>query len=244
MLWAGKRAVATVYLGQEEIRLAHRDTQQLVASGLPMVQALPLLQEALQSLGRVGLRVLLSAGWCQPFLLPPIEGVKGESEWRQVAEGLVEELTGMPVNSRLWLDHQNGLGPLVVALHPDIEEALKPLWEKHRLASLRPWWAEVLDGHVKAANAASTAVSATPSQGHGVAVVDSDSVTLLLEEGERYVAAQSYALLGEPAQPVLARALVSHGRHLGEVSVLEMNDVSSRPTASAPEWTPFLEGAA
>jgi hypothetical protein len=244
VLWAGKRAVATVYLGQEEIRLAHRDTQQLVASGLPMVQALPLLQEALQSLGRVGLRVLLSAGWCQPFLLPPIEGVKGESEWRQVAAGLVEELTGMPANSRLWLDHQNDQTPLVVALHPDIEEALKPLWEEHRLASLRPWWAEVLDGHVKTLASATTVAGAVRAQGHGVAVVDSDAVTLLLAEGERYAAAQSYALLGEPAQPVLARALVSHGRHLGEITVLGMNEVSSRPTASAPEWTPFLEGAA
>lgn len=270
MWWAGKRDEATVYLGQAEIRLAHGGEQRLVAGAMPLAEAVPLLQEVLKPLGRVRLRVLVSGGWCQPFLLPAVDGVNSDAEWLQVAAGLLQDMTGMPASSRLWLDREQGTPPLAVALHPDVDELLKALAANGRVQEVRPWWAAVLSAHIQGADglkaggtagmrigtgaAAVTSNSARSSidPTKGIAVVDSDAVTLLLAEGNRYEVAQSYGLMGEPASSVLARALISQGRHVGEVAVKRMLDAStaiatSTATAPAPSSinsVPFLEIAA
>lgn len=245
MWWAGKRNVAAVYLGLDEIRLAHGDTQQVVSSGVPLRESVQSLKQALDSLPRnPKFRVLVSAGWCQPFLLPPVAGVAGRDEWRQIALGLVEEMTGMPTSCRLWLDQQDSHSPLAVALHPDLEAVLKTLCDESRLEALRPWWAEALEGLLKARPSTSATVRETPQERQGVAVIDGDAVTLLLAEGNRYTSAQSYALLDDSPQQVLARALISQGMQLKDVTVLRLSQLSSLPSPSPRDTTAFLELAA
>ncbi|SEL65229.1 hypothetical protein SAMN05216359_11310 [Roseateles sp. YR242] len=265
MWWAGKRGIATVYVGQDEVRLAHAgpngDEQQVVARAVPLGEAAPFLREALKPLGRVALRVLVSGGLCQPFLLPPVEGVGSDAEWLQVAAGLLEDLTGMPANSRLWLDREQGTPPLAVGLHPEVEALVKGLAEHYRVQALKPWWGEVLaregvasvrvaDGplpqvgasaHGGSAHTGAGAGMSTKPEAQGLVVIDSDAVTVLLADGNRYEVAQSYSLMGEPAPTVLARALISHGRHVGEVVVRRMLDASSKPSSPSAGGVPFLE---
>lgn len=245
MWWAGKRNVAAVYLGLDEIRLAHGDMQQVVSSGVPLREGVQSLKQALDSLPKnPKFRVLVSAGWCQPFLLPPVAGVAGRDEWRQVALGLVEEMTGIPASCRLWLDQQDSHPPLAVALHPDLDTILKTCFDESRLEALRPWWAEALEGHLKASLSTRATASATPQEAHGVAVVDGDAVTLLLAKGDRYTLAQSYALLDDLPQQVLARALISQGMQLGDVTVLRLGRMSTLPSPLPSDTTAFLEIAA
>ena len=102
------------------------------------------------------------------------------------------------------------------------------------LESVRPWWALAIE-------AARTGADSSGDLA-GVAVADSDSLVLLLAEGETYRVAQAYALEGEPVDSVLSRSLVTHDVDARAVALMRL-DMGALPGQTVDERLPFRPGA-
>ncbi|MDH0867072.1 hypothetical protein [Mitsuaria sp. GD03876] len=190
------------------------------------------------------LRVAVSGAVCRPYLLPEVEGVTGEADWAAIAASLVEESTGLPSDSPVWLDAGQASPRLAVAIDAAWLRGLESLAGR-RLESVRPWWAMAID----AARAASASATASPSPAagaaggrHGLAVADSEALVLLLAEGDTYRVAQTYTLDGEPADAVLNRALVTHDWPAESVSLVEFEG-GALPGQGVAEALPFSKEA-
>lgn len=179
--------------------------------------ALAALAAAVRELPRgTRLQVAVSGTVCRPFLLPAVEGVASESEWQAIAASMVEESTGLPTESPVWLDDGQASPRLAVAMDPAWRRGIEAIGGGS-LRSVRPWWALAIES-----------VETTRADGGsaGLAVADSESLVLLIADGNTYRVAQSYALEGEAPAAVLNRALVTHDGPADGVPLIEFDEVA------------------
>lgn len=179
--------------------------------------ALAALAAAVRELPRgTRLQVAVSGTVCRPFLLPAVEGVASESEWQAIAASMVEESTGLPTESPVWLDDGQASPRLAVAMDPAWRQGIEAIGGRS-LRSVRPWWALAIES-----------VETTRADGGsaGLAVADSEALVLLIADGNTYRVAQSYALEGEAPAAVLNRALVTHDGPADGVPLIEFDEVA------------------
>ena len=220
MWWAGKRSAsrtAVAYVGEDAMRLALGGTVLAAAKVEGRDAALAALAAAVRELPRgTRLQVAVSGTVCRPFLLPAVEGVASESEWQAIAASMVEELTGLPTESPVWLDDGQASPRLAVAMDPAWRQGIEAIGGGS-LRSVRPWWALAIES-----------VETTRADGGsaGLAVADSEALVLLIADGNTYRVAQSYALEGEAPAAVLNRALVTHDGPADGVPLIEFDEVA------------------
>lgn len=220
MWWAGKRSAsrtAVAYVGEDAMRLALGGTVLAAAKVEGRDAALAALAAAVRELPRgTRLQVAVSGTVCRPFLLPAVEGVASESEWQAIAASMVEELTGLPTESPVWLDDGQASPRLAVAMDPAWRQGIEAIGGGS-LRSVRPWWALAIES-----------VETTRADGGsaGLAVADSEALVLLIADGSTYRVAQSYALEGEAPAAVLNRALVTHDGPADGVPLIEFDEVA------------------
>ncbi len=179
--------------------------------------ALAALAAAVRELPRgTRLQVAVSGTVCRPFLLPAVEGVASEAEWQVIAASMVEESTGLPTESPVWLDDGQASPRLAVAMDPAWRRGIEAIGGGS-LRSVRPWWALAIES-----------VETTRADGGsaGLAVADSEALVLLIADGNTYRVAQSYALEGEAPAAVLNRALVTHDGPADGVPLIEFDEVA------------------
>jgi hypothetical protein len=194
--------------------------------------ALAALSAALSELPRgTHLHVSVSGSVCRPFLLPAVEGVASEAEWQAIAASMVEESTGLPAESLLWLDDGQAAPRLAVAMDPAWRQGIEAIGGRS-LRSVRPWWALAIE---------SLGSTRADGESAGLAVADSESLVLLIAEGDTYRVAQSYALEGEAPAAVLNRALVSHDGPAEGVPLIEF-DGAALPGQRVDEHLAFRKG--
>lgn len=243
MWWAGKRArarTAIAYAGEGAVRLAQGGALVAAARVDGRDAALAALAAGWKEMpAGTRLRVAVGGAACRPYLLPDVEGVAGEADWAAIAASLVEESTGLPPDSPVWLDVGQSTPRLAVAIDAAWLRGIEALAGR-RLDSVRPWWAMAIDAARPAPASAAASPSAALVAGgrHGLAVVDSDALVLLLAEGDTYRVARTYALDGEPADVVLNRALVTHDWPAESVSLVEF-DGGALPGQGVVEALPF-----
>lgn len=220
MWWAGKRSAsrtAVAYVGEDAMRLALGGTVLAAAKVEGRDAALAALAAAVRELPRgTRLQVAVSGTVCRPFLLPAVEGVASESEWQAIAVSMVEESTGLPTESPVWLDDGQASPRLAVAMDPAWRQGIEAIGGRS-LRSVRPWWALAIES-----------VETTRADGGsaGLAVADSEALVLLIADGNTYRVAQSYALEGEAPAAVLNRALVTHDGPADDVPLIEFDEVA------------------
>jgi hypothetical protein len=223
---ASRTAIA--YASDSAVRLALGGVTQLASAVDGREAALAALAAAVRDLPRgTRLRIAVGGAACRPFLLPEIAGATGEAEWSAIAAAMVEEATGLPAGSAVWLDGQ--ISPrLAVAIDAAWLRGLRALGGR-ALDSLRPWWALAIDGE---------AVWPFSAGLHGLAVADSEMLVLLLADGEIYRVAQTYPLEGESPRAVLSRALVTHDWPAEAVRLVEF-DGGAQPGQAVGDPLPF-----
>ncbi|WP_423598394.1 hypothetical protein [Roseateles sp. MS654] len=220
MWWAGKRSAsrtAVAYVGEDAMRLALGGTVLAAAKVEGRDAALAALAAAVRELPRgTRLQVAVSGTVCRPFLLPAVEGVASEAEWQVIAASMVEESTGLPTESPVWLDDGQASPRLAVAMDPAWRRGIEAIgggsWR-----SVRPWWALAIE---------SVETARADGGSAGLAVADSDALVLLIADGNTYRVAQSYALEGEAPAAVLNRALVTHDGPADGVPLIQFDEVA------------------
>lgn len=235
MWWAGKRSAsrtAIVYAGEGVVRVAVGGAVQMAMKVEGREAALAALSAAVSELPRgIRLHVTVSGTVCRPFLLPAVEGVASEAEWQAIAASMVEESTGLPADSPVWLDDGQVAPRLAVAMDPAWRQGIEAIGGRS-LRSVRPWWALAIES-----------LGSTRADGGsaGLAVADSESLVLLIAEGDTYRVAQSYALEGEAPAAVLNRALVSHDGPAEGVPIIEFDGIAL-PGQRVDEHLAFRKG--
>jgi len=233
--WAGKRVasrMAIAYVGEDAMRLALRGTVLAAAKVEGRDAALAALAAAVHELPRgTRLQVAVSGTVCRPFLLPAVEGVASEAEWQAIAASMVEESVGLPAESPVWLDVGQASPRLAVAMDPAWRQGIETIGGRS-LRSVRPWWALAIES-----------LGSTRADGgiEGLAVADSESLVLLIADGDTYRVAQSYALEGEAPAAVLNRALVTHDGPADGVPLIEFDGVAL-PGQRVDEHLAFRRG--
>jgi hypothetical protein len=215
------------YLGANELRLTRGD-ELLVAEHVEgRDEALSRLETALASAPRgLALTVLLSGAYSQPFLLPVVDGAVTASDWEAIALASVESRTSLGADAAIWLDARQQAPRLAVAMDGALKRSLEAIAGK-RAMSLRPWWADAL-------NATGTSASA------GVALLDSDALTVMLGDDAVYSVAETRLLDGAPPRALLNRMLISLGR-VDELPLIAMTPLGK---TSSGESVPFLSEVA
>lgn len=227
MWWAGKgraRARSLIaYLGANELRLMRGD-ELLVAERMEgRDEALSRLEAALASAPRgFALTVLLSGAYSQPFLLPAVDGAVTASDWEAIALASIDSRTSLGADAAIWLDPRQHAPRLAVAMDGALKRSLESLAGKRAL-SLRPWWADALNA---------TAASATA----GVALLDSDALTVMVCDADAYSVAETRLLDGAAPRAHLNRMLISLGR-VDELPLIAMTPLRQTPDG---ESVPFL----
>ncbi len=183
------------------------------------------------------LRVWLSGGLCRPFLHLPVAGVRSAAERLRVAHVQGAQATGLDGPCRVWLDEGPGDLPVVGAAMPEaVLEAVASSVAGHRLLSLRPWWAGVLEVVLRA----QPGVTA-------LAIHDVDSQVLLTGDEGRFehVRVASPVLDRTTADAVLARQLMSADVVPGAERVVRLGlQASQQPSALAVPLAALVEAAA
>ena len=136
-------------------------------------------------------RLWLSASLARPFLFEPPTGTRNAAEVHTLARARAIEATGLTAECEVWLGpHRPGQGQLGVAVETETRDALLAVAQraKVRVLTLRPWWARALD----------EALLRQPDLAL-IAVADTEAVTLLVANGDVWVAADCYA----PMPPAL-----------------------------------------
>lgn len=202
MWWAGSKPF-DVYLGTRAVAACGGKEVLLFEETLSLEAGLGALSAWCASAPtRSAVRVWLSGGLCRPFLVPPVAGVKSHDERWRVAASMAAERTGLIGELDVWLDEaRHDIATLAVALDqsflPHLQSALVANSKRRlRLASLRPWWADVLRAHAGA---------------QAVAVKDCDSLTLLMgaDQGFELATTVSPVLDEESGRAALSRLLLS-----------------------------------
>lgn len=202
MWWAGTEAF-DVYLGTRAVAVC-RGAEVLLSSATSDLEASLAALDAwcTSAPPRSTLRVWLSGGLCRPFLVPPIPGVKSQEERWRVAESMAEERTGLAGDLEMWLDEgRPEQSTVAVVLNRDLLTRLQGVLGAHptqrlRLASLRPWWVDVLRVHADA---------------QAIAARDCDSLTVLVGGGKEFALATTATpiLDDEAGRAALSRLLLS-----------------------------------
>jgi hypothetical protein len=200
--WAGNK-VADVYLGTRTIVVSDVSAPALVTEVDGFDAALAAVLHWLNGVpARQRLRVWLSGGLCRPFLLPAVQGVVSEREAQTVAAAMAPRLTGLAGPCTVFVERAS---PLAVAVQESrirqIHDLVARAAGRHKLLSIRPWWAEVLRH----------ALSREPALA-ALGVHDCDSMTLLMgRERGHFDSAATYSPVVDrgTAQSVLTRALLS-----------------------------------
>jgi hypothetical protein len=196
--WVGSK-VGDLYLGTRSVQLRVGAELVLDEAVADVEAGLLRLAAALEGQPkRSRFRVWLGSGLCRPFLLPEVTGMGEKDDWMPVAESLAAEATGLAGPCRVWLDGARMRPRLAVAVATALISQVFEVLPEKRIQSLRPWWSEVLKVHAKREKA-----------GNALAVSDSDGLTLLLADAQRFVHAQSYAVAQVDEQALLDRVLLT-----------------------------------
>jgi len=151
------------------------------------------------------LRLWLSGGLCRPFIVPVVPGVSSEQEWQQVAAAMAPAQCGLQGACRVWLSapDKKRNARIAVAVQETLLQRLHETVDsaacKHRIASIRPWWSEVLQH----------ALQREPTL-QVLAVQDCDALTVLAGAGEGFDSASTLTPVfdTETAEAALARMLL------------------------------------
>ena len=190
MSWAGSE-IAWVYLGQDMTGVADPlATSPASLVWLPGDSVADCWRRAIESLAPTKWRkrrvqVLLSGALARPFMMSPITGLKSRREAAQVGASLGPEATGLAGPCEVWLgDWMPDRASLVVAVDTELRQLVEStaLQSGVRLAGIGPWWATALQ----------RASQQSPSI-RFLAAQDTDSLTVLTDEGESFSSATSYA---------------------------------------------------
>lgn len=195
-----------VYLARQALWLARGDERLLAIDGEPDA-TLPALNAWWRKHGEPRLSVWLSGALCRPFLLPPVAGLRNANDIAAIAQAQASALTGLSGPCSVWIEPAMGDQPSVGAAMPAaLRERLLALGRAGgagggAVASVRPWWAAVLDAVLKQESVRSALL-----------VQDADSVVFLAGEGDRFTAATVHApiVAGEVAQAVRSRLAMTH----------------------------------
>ena len=200
-------------------------------------EALVALGEWMHGVGqRRRVRLWLSGGLCRPFVLAPIPGVADRAELVKIALASAGQRTGLDGALAVWVEHRAATaGRVVVAVQAELREQLVATvasagW---RVASIQPWWSEVLRRSVANASAAPVAL----------AVQDCDALTFIHGQARDIHAASTYTpvLDAGSARGIVTRACVSVG--LDDAAVRRVLLSNPAQPVDAPDqaqgaWTP------
>lgn len=228
--WASRRAAhgaVVAYVSETKVVVARHGVVVAALDVIGRDAAMSTLEHAIRELPRgSSIQVAAAAAWCRPFLVPEVEGARQE-ELRTIASSMVEPMTGLPAQSRVWIDDDGAAGTARAQGAGRVAVAADAAWLQgletslgRSLRSVRPWWAMAID-----AVAASTQTSTPSSAPHaGLVAIEPEGFVLMLADGEAYRLAQWYELRGEDVDTVLNRALVSHHLTLEELAVVRWNE--------------------
>ena len=232
MWWAGSRSgkVHDVYVGTRAFAVCAGGGEVVLA------QAVAGVEEALAALGqwlaqaeaKLSLRLWLSGGLCRPFIVPLVPGLKNASELARVLQAMAPQHTGLPGECQVWKDN-DGEAPVAVAVQRVVLDSLQETVNaasqahRHRIASIRPWWADAL-------RAALQQEPAVPA----VAVQDCDSLTVLTGRGGRFDIATTLTPVidREAARSSLARLLLTTDVGEGQERVVRLVPLSEAALSS------------
>jgi len=200
--WAGSRPV-DVYLGTRAVVVCRGAEVSVKASVAGFDAAMEAASVHLrQDRSRQRLRVWLSGGLCQPFMVPLIAGVESRVEIQKIAATVAPVRTGLGDDCQVWADsRKSAMGTLAVAMQKSrVARVLEQFAQHGRVVSLRPWWAEVLRARL-----------AMPQPPGAVGVQDCDSLTVLAGVAGGFDAASVITPLfdQQSADAAWARALLS-----------------------------------
>lgn len=194
MSWAGSSRL-DLYLGVRRVGLCRGDELLAVRASEDFAGALSAGSEALRTHGQKDpVRIWLSGALCRPFIVPAGLGAKGANELLAAAKAMVPAKLGWADDCELRLEagkrEESRLAIAVPRSTLDtINQNIRPIT---RIASIRPWWASVLEGQL--------AGDETPT---ALGIHDGDALTVLAGSGDGFSLALTYAPI---ADEVSARA--------------------------------------
>jgi len=221
------RGAVVVYVSEAKVVVVRHG---VVLASLDVIgrdAAMSALEHVMRELPRgSSIQVAAAASWCRPFLVPEVEGARQE-ELRTIASSMVESMTGLPAQSRVWVDVAGAGGTAGAPGASRVAVAADAAWLQgletslgRSLRSVRPWWAMAIDA--VAASARTSTQSSTPHA--GLVAIEPEGFVLMLADGEAYRVAQWYELHDEDADTVLSRALVSHHLTLEQLAVVRWDE--------------------
>jgi hypothetical protein len=237
--WVGSKE-GEVYLGTRKVQLRVGSELVLSESVADAADGLQHLAAALQAQPkRRRFRIGLGSGLCRPFMLPEVAGMGanlgankgGKDDWMLVAESLAEEATGLSGPCQVWLDGEQEPPGLAVAMPKALMDQVFEVLPPRRIQSISPWWSQALKVHAKR-NKTSNAL----------AVSDSDGLTLLLADAQRFVHAQSYATQAAHQEDKMAeegalldRALLAANWPTETVPIVRLGHTGAQRMVFGPE---------
>ena len=201
MWWVGSRP-RDLYLGTGAVHIG--DGRDVVLSGRVdgweegLAAALDFLSATPD---RRRVRVWLSGRLCRPCLLPAIRALSDNEEKMKVAAALAGESTGMGGEVHVWMEASGrARTPLVVAADKHVLARLGEDALGRPMASIRPWWSEVLNYSLT-----------QPNIPMAVAVRDCDSLTVLAGRESDFLFASTYFPPSgrDAAESAFVRAMLS-----------------------------------
>lgn len=235
-MWSVGSEAATLYLGATSAGLWTPGSTPIWIEGDPQATAATLIDEALATVNpqprawlrpRARLRVVLSGALARPFVVDPTPGLANASEALALAKGMVPEAVGLTDPAAVWLSAlPKSEAALAVTVPTSIVDALRDAATAagFNLVSIRPWWARALDRARETAPALRALV-----------VVEPDAATLLISDGDRWVAGIVYQPrpLDEHIEGVLRRRLFETG--VGAADMYRMRlDLGASPESNWP----------
>lgn len=232
MWWAGGKAVQA-YLGSRRLMCQGRDLPPLDREVASLDLGLDLLLAHLGAAARTecGVSLFSSGSQCRPFMMEPIDGLRGHAELMAIASSVAPARVDLVAPCVAWLAASSGrdVPSLAVAMSQPWVNALQDRFASagHRLVSLRPWWALALKA----------TLSKLPKGQRALAVVDCDSVTVLAGNGKAFTGATAHApvLDAAVAASVVARAAFTLGIDASNFATVMWNDrlvaADARPLA-------------
>lgn len=202
MWWAGSKPI-DIYLGTRAVAVCEGAQLSLYRSVEGVDQALAFLDAWASGQAHGGKVALwLGGSLCRPFMMPPLSGVRGPAERRRAVAAMARELTGIDAECHVWIargpaEKSQVAGALDWRIQSQLEATFGKRW---KIASLRPWWAEMLR----------MALENEPRPS-AVGVQDCDSLTILAGRGAEFESAITFTSVvdRETARAVFTRSLLS-----------------------------------
>jgi hypothetical protein len=182
-------------------------------------------QVATSRWGRRGARVWLSGALARPFLCGPVSGLKRWREVIELAQSAAVEASGIEAPCAVSVESWPHPKPaMAVAVGTAALDTVERTAHAHRVPvrSLRPWWAWAL-GHTFARDASM------------VAVTDSDSMTVFIEQAERLHMVSGYVPSPSPEQADKLRARLALTDGAGLEALVRIDLSHEQPFGSASE---------